>query len=290
MCLILKQPPVGHPSDRAGPVVHIRDLRDTAHPRWPQSSDTWSEQAWPQAPGADSGQWCSGEALALRGLSCFLETGHQDWVCSSHTPGQLRAYPSDGVVLVVPVRPALHLVAVVVRVEDPPCVQLGACPQDGLAVKLQGAHPVLLLYVMAEQHPVRALGSTGQPGVDGERGLTVVHLPGGEAGEVGQAWEAFWMPRPSRFFLPLLLFPSLYPSCSQRGGETAWAIEQEGPGSLKVLGTQRCLGALSVLLMKTQELLSCVFTVTMGSCPTSGLRYHQGDSAGKQSRTAETGL
>ena len=167
------------------------DLRDTAQPWWPQSSETWSEHSWPQALGADSGQWGSRDDLALRGLSCFLEIGHQDWVYSSHTPGQLRTYPSDGVVLVVPVGPALHLVAVVVRVEDPPRVQLGACPQDGLAVQLQGAHPVLLLYAMAEQLPARALGPAGQPGVDGECGLTVVHLPGGEAGQVGQAQGAF---------------------------------------------------------------------------------------------------
>lgn len=134
---------------------------------------------------------------------------------------QDRVYPSDGVPHVLPVGPALHLEAVVVRVEDPPRVQISACPQDGLAVQLQGAHPVLLLYAMAEQLPARALGPAGQPGVDGERGLTVVHLPRGEAGEVGQDLGAFWTPHPSPFFLPLLPFPSLHPSCRQGYRELA---------------------------------------------------------------------
>lgn len=70
------------------------DLRDTAHPRWPQSSETWSEHSWPQALGADSGQWGSRDDLALRGLSCFLEIGHQDWVYSSQlqdSSGHTRA-------------------------------------------------------------------------------------------------------------------------------------------------------------------------------------------------------
>ena len=153
-------------------------------------------------------------------------------------------YLSDDVVRVVPVGPALHLVAIVVRVEDLSRVQVGACPQDGLTVQLQGAHPVFLLYAMAEQLPVRALGPMDQPGVDGERGLPVIHLPGGEAGQVGQAWGAFWMPRPSPFFL--CLPPSILPAARKDAwehpwgciqGEPAWNREQEGPCPLKTLGT-----------------------------------------------------
>ena len=50
------------------------------------------------------------------------------------------------------------------------------------------------------------------------------------------------MPCPSSFFLPLLPFPFLHPSCRQGYREPAQAIEQEQPSSLKVLVTKSYLG------------------------------------------------
>ena len=104
-----------------------------------------------------------------------------------------RAYPGD-VVFMVLVGSALRLVPVVVGVEDPPGDEIGAGPQDGLAVQLQGAHPVLLLYAVTQQLPVSARGPTGQPGVDGVREVPVIHRPGGGAEEICQAGGDFRTP------------------------------------------------------------------------------------------------
>ena len=207
--------------------MHIGDLRDTLHTQRPQTQRPGLNTPGPQPLGADTGQQGSGRCFRPKGA--LLPSGKRPPGLDLWLPHPGTAYLSDGVPLVLPVGPALHLVAVVVRVEDPPCVQVGACPQDGLTVQLQGAHPVFLLYAMAEQLPIRALGPVGQPGVDGECGLPVVHLPEGEARQVGQAQGAFWMPRPSPFFLRLLASPSLHPFCSQGDGEPAWNREQEGP-------------------------------------------------------------
>lgn len=95
-------------------------------------------------------------------------------------PRAPRAYPSDAVGGEGLVGPPLHLVAVAVRVEDLPAAQIGAGPQDDLLVPFQGAHPVLLLYAMAEHLPVMVRRHVGQAGVDGVRVILGFHRPGRE--------------------------------------------------------------------------------------------------------------
>lgn len=131
--------------------------------------------------------------------------------------GRCGLYQRDAVVPVVPVGSALHLVAIVVRVEDQPSVQTGAGPQDDLVVQFQGAHPVLLLYAMAEQLPGRVLGPVGQPGVDGVGVVTVIRLPGGKAEEVTQLWGPAGCPPFSFPSFLSSLFRSLPPACGQGG-------------------------------------------------------------------------
>ena len=123
-----------------------------------------------------------------------------------------RAYPGD-VVFMVLVGSALRLVPVVVGVEDPPGDEIGAGPQDGLAVQLQGAHPVLLLYAVTQQLPVSARGPAGQPGVDGVRGVPVIHRPGGGAEEIRQAGGDFRTPVSPPFLPSSPAVSSLPPSC-----------------------------------------------------------------------------
>ena len=144
----------------------------------------------------------SGERLPLRSV-VTVPMRHQ------------RTYASDGVRLVLLVGSALHLVAIVVGVEGPAGVEIGAGPQDGLAVQLQGPHPVLLLYAMTQQLPVSARGPAGQPGGDGVRGVTGTLRSGGGAEEIRQAGGDFRMPVPPPCF-PLFRFPSL-PLSSQAG-------------------------------------------------------------------------
>ena len=111
-------------------------------------------------------------------------------------------YPSESVHHVLLVGSALHLVPIVIRVEDLGGVEMGAGPPDGLVIQLQGAHPVLLLYAMTQQLPVSSRGPTGQLGIDGVCGVPVIHRPGGGAEEIRQAGGDFRKPVPS--FIPLI--------------------------------------------------------------------------------------
>ena len=165
-------------------------------------------------------------------------------------------YPSDSVHHVLHVGSLLHLVSIVVRVEDRDGVEMGAGPPDGLVIQLQGAHPVLLLYAMTQQLPVSARGPAGQPGVDGVRGVPVIHCPGGGAEEICQAGGDFQTPVPASF-LPSSppVSPSLLPAGphGQRGflgNKQEEPPFPEGPEHLARPGW-----FISLLLMKTQELL-----------------------------------
>ena len=150
---------------------------------------------------------------------------------------------------------ALHLVAVVVGVEGPAGVETGAGPQDGLAVQLQGPHPVLLLYAMTQQLPVSARGPAGQPGGDGVRGVTGILHSGGGAEEIHQGGGDFRMPVPPPFF-PLFLFPSLPLSWPSQNGQ----IPQVLGLLLKVTLLQKILALFSVIILLT--LSSNIFKIT----------------------------
>ena len=147
--------------------------------------------------------------------------------------GHHRMYPSDSVHHVLLVGSVLHLVPIVVRVEDPGGVEMGAGPPDGLVIQLQGAHPVLLLYAMTQQLPISAQGPTGQLGVDGVRGVPVIHRPGGGAEEIHQAGGDFRKPVPSPF---IPLFPSLPLSC-QAGQQSGFLGKRTG-GARFTRGTE----------------------------------------------------
>lgn len=95
--------------------------------------------------------------------SSLLEKRHPGYPRGHGSSRHPRAYQSDAVARVFPEESPLHLVAVAVRVEDLSVVETGAGPQDGLAVQLQGAHPVLLLDATAEQLPTRAEWHVGEP-------------------------------------------------------------------------------------------------------------------------------
>ena len=123
-----------------------------------------------------------------------------------------RVYLGD-VVFMVLVGSALHLVPIVVGVEDPGGVEIGAGPPDGLAVQLHGAHPVLLLYAMTQQLSVSALGPAGQPGVDGVRRVPIIHRPGRGAEEIRQAGGDFRTPVSPPFLPSSPPVSSLPPSC-----------------------------------------------------------------------------
>lgn len=125
--------------------------------------------------------------------------------------GRPRAYPSDAVARVVPEESPLHLVAVAVRVEDLLVVETGAGPQDGLAVQLQGAHPVLLLHATAQQLPAMADWHVGEPGVDGICVTAVPHIPGGELGIGGSGSGSLVDAPPSSFALSPSLSPTFLP-------------------------------------------------------------------------------
>lgn len=122
-------------------------------------------------------------------------------------------YPSDSVHHVLLVGSALHLVPIVVRVEDLGSVEMGAGPPDGLVIQLQGAHPVLLLYAMTQQLPVSSRGPAGQLGIDGVRGVPVIHRPGGGAEEIRQAGGDFQTPVPASFLPSSPPVSPLPPSC-----------------------------------------------------------------------------
>lgn len=90
----------------------------------------------------------------------------------------LQAYPGNGIALESLVGPPLHLVAIIVRVEDLLAVQVTAGSQDSLTVHFQGAYMVLLLYPMAEQFPSGAQMHMGQTSVNRIDVILVCYIPG----------------------------------------------------------------------------------------------------------------
>lgn len=106
----------------------------------------------------------------------------------------LQAYPGDGIALESLVEPLLHLVAIVVRVEDLLAVQVTADPQDSLTVQLQGACAVLLLYPLAEQFPSGVRMHMGQTRVNRIDVILVYYIPG-KGAQKGMLFG--WTPAPS---------------------------------------------------------------------------------------------